>query len=454
MQKVFISYSWKDEVIALRLYRELQHMNISVWLDRIDGEKTGDFQKEFLFLINQCDYFIVIDSNNYRHKSQWCEIELKACFDRIDLNHKVKIIVCLVEKIGDWRSIDTIFGSEKKYLFERLNTLKYINFVKDGHYDNERIYYNGIEAIYRILGKESYSWDIFPEEMDLVDEMDYAIRLRSDICDNDRESLKYLLRSAILRRNQQRDIYQYLELIINTCQELKLKIFLPKWLAAIWFADKNNKYHSDKKCIEYLKELEAEFPEDMRIYRGLGAMYARLNNQKKALSYFQKALALVEENKTVRYELYCNVGQIYMNMRRYSDAKNAMEYALSLLDSSDFNVNLISNYYECLLFLGHAAEAGIFMKKMVDNNPTVAEFQKLYGYYCLYKKEVGFAMPYFEKAYSMFPSPENAYLLLCCLLKCGNIELYKQILFKEINNDSNTKEDEFWINKIRKLPLV
>lgn len=113
MQKVFISYSWKDEAIALRLYRELQHMNISAWLDRIDGEKTGDFQKEFLFLINQCDYFIVIDSSNYRHKSQWCEIELKACFDRIDLNHKVKIIVCLVEKIGDWRSIDTIFGSEK-----------------------------------------------------------------------------------------------------------------------------------------------------------------------------------------------------------------------------------------------------------------------------------------------------------------------------------------------------
>ena len=51
-RKVFMSYSWKDMLVATRLYDDLSRSYISVWRDQVDGDPTEDFLEEFLSKID------------------------------------------------------------------------------------------------------------------------------------------------------------------------------------------------------------------------------------------------------------------------------------------------------------------------------------------------------------------------------------------------------------------
>lgn len=456
MQKVFISYSWKDEVIALRLYRDLQRLKISTWIDRIDGEPAADFKDEFLRIIGKCDYFIVIDSNNYRHNSNWCGTELKACFDRIDSGDNISLIVCLAEESGAWRNPESM-NSRLGQLFNRLNTLKYYALFHQGCYDNNKAYMSSVESICKILGKESYSWDIFPEESDLIDELNHATRSRPGIGDEDYEALKGLLRTIAIRRNAQKNISEHIHLLINDCQELGLNIFLPRWINVIWLADERHEHKMDNTCYECLMSLTQDFPTESRAYRALGAISARLDKQKQAEENFQKALTFIddscESSKNIKYEILCNLGQVYMNQCKYLNAKEAMEEAMSFMEPEDLNVRLALNYYECLFFTGNNAIAGTFMGRMVKNNPTVAEFQEYYGYYCLSCGNVHSALPYLINAYSMKPCAEYKHTLLKGLMLCGRSDDYNNLRSETTQRSTfNEEDDDFWCSQINQLP--
>lgn len=458
MQKVFISYSWKDEAIALRLYRDLQNINASVWIDRIDGEPAADFQNEFLRIIACCSCFIVIDSNNYRHKSNWCEKELKACFERIDSGDKVSLIVCLAEEDGTWRKISFASGQATNLTFERLNRLKYLPLFHHGRYDNEQSYISTLEAICRILGKDSYSWDIFPEEADLTDELDYAARDNHAANDDDYLALKWLLRTIAIRRKQQKDISRHLTLLIEDCEELKLNIFLPRWINALWLADKRHNHRHDSECFECLKSLANDFPSESRTYRALGSLSARMGRQELAEANFLKALSLIdssnESGRNAEYETLCNLGQIYMNMRKYQSAKVTLEKALAFLGHDDLNVCLAQNYYECLLHINETVQAGKFILQMVGDHPTVPEFQEYYGCYCMKYLNARTALPHLRNAYLMKPCSEFTYALLNCLLICGDSGEYNKLRTRSIPESQSKDEDEYWNARIRRLPTA
>ena len=89
--------------VATRLYDDLSRSYINVWRDQIDGDPTEDFLTEFLSKIDNCDDFIVLDSINYRKKSKWCMKEIERCFENRSLRNAPRIIVCLLNKNGDWR---------------------------------------------------------------------------------------------------------------------------------------------------------------------------------------------------------------------------------------------------------------------------------------------------------------------------------------------------------------
>ena len=452
MKKVFISYSWKDEAVTLRLYRDLRHQNISIWLDRIDGEPTGDFKQEFLRLIDDCDYFIVIDSENYRHKSHWCETELETCFSRIDKGQKVSMIVCLVGEDKEWRLPDAIADSKKRALFERLNKQKYLQLSHTGTYDNDRTYVAAVESICRILGKDSFSWDTFPEEDDLIDELDAAVKGKLNVSDDERESLKCFMKSIALRRRQQLDVRQHFQLLISDCRSLGLNVFVPRWAYAIWLADSLHAGRYDKECLECMKTLAKDFPDEPRAFRGLGGIAARLNQQKLAADSFCKALELSDnDSMIIRYEILCNLGQVYMNLGRYHGAKDAMSKAIDLIGEDDVNESLFVNYFECLIHLNMKSEAGAFIKKAAQKYKTVPGVQRTCGYYFLDCDQPSIALAYLKRAYTLRPSMENAYGYLCGLLRYGNTQEYHRILSLVTDAPELSEDDAFWKEQIRSV---
>lgn len=451
MKQVFISYSWKDEAIAMRLYKDLKHQNINIWLDRIDGEPTGDFKSEFLRLIDQCRYFIVIDSDNYRRNSNWCETELNACFRRIDNRENVTLIVCLAEASGIWRDTDLIENPQTRLLYDRLNKQKHFNLFHEGVYDNHSNYLRTIEALCRILGKDTFPWDFFPEELDLIDELNASARYYK-ICEDDREALLCLVKTIAYRRRALRDIKSHLEQLIFDCKELEVQAFLPEWLYAIWLADKRHGGKYDVECLDCLKSLSNRFPEDSRVYRGLGGINARLDRQEEAKYNFLKAYRLLRSDQIeIRYEVLCNLSQVYMNMKCYAEAKYTIEDAMSLSNDCEVNVSLALNYFECLTFLNRKKEADCFIGYLADNYP-IAEFNSCYGCSKMEQKDYMSAKKYLEKAYRLKPDLENTFFLLRCLYSVGDNVAYRKIL-SSISGSLSTDEDKiFWMNEIAKLP--
>lgn len=454
MKKVFISYSWKDEAITLRLYRDLKRQNISIWLDRIDGEPTGDFKQEFLRLIDGCNYFIVIDSENYRHKSHWCETELEECFSRIDQGQNVSMIVCLAGEDKEWRIPESIADEKKRALFERLNAQKYFLLTHSGTYDNERTYSSAVESICKILGKDSLSWDTFPEEDDLIDELDDAIKKQANVSDDGREALKCMMKSILLRRKQKLDVRQHFQLLLSDCQSQGLNLFIIKWAYAIWLADGVHQGRYDKDCLECMKALSKDFPHEARAFRGLGGIAAKMNQQILATDSFNKALELTaSESSTISYEVLCNLSQVYLNRKMYNAAKNAMDKALALIDEDDVNESLSVNYFECLYQLNMKAEAGAFIKKQALKFKTVPGIQRSCGYYFLDCGQPSIAVAYLKRAYTLHPSMENAYGYLCGLLSYGNIQEYQRIISLALNTPTLTSDDEFWKDRIQEIKI-
>lgn len=455
MKKAFISYSWKDEAVALRLYRDLKRQNICIWLDRIDGEPTGDFKEEFLRLINGCDFFIVIDSENYRHKSHWCETELRAYFNRVDNQQNVSMIVCLAERPGEWRAIESVQDISKQSLYERLNAQKYYILSHEGIYDNEKAYFVALESIQHILGKDSYSWDMFPEEADLIDELASELKTHPELCDNDRESLMCSVRSIVLRRNQNKDITKHLQLLIGDCDEMGLSLFIPRWMYSIWLADNRHGENYYKECFDTLKSLSIRFPKEPRVYRALGGIAARLKQQQLAADYYKTALGLIDmSQKNIRYEVFCNLGQVYMNLKHYFQAKEAMKEALRIIeeDVDAFNSTLVVNYFECLIHLDKTTEAGAFIIPMANKHLSSSEIQCACGYYYLDCGQVSNALVCFQRAYSLNPSMENAYGYLRSLYTIRDMGKYKTILSEALSKSPTTKDDKEWRTEILKLP--
>lgn len=452
MQKVFISYSWKDEAVALRLYRELRRQNISIWLDRIDGEPTGDFKQEFMRLIGACDYFVVIDSENYRHKSHWCETELQACFSRIDDGQKVSMIVCLADEDEEWRNPDAITDSNKRALFERLNKQKYLKLSHSGTYDNDRTFAATVESICRILGKDSFSWNTFPEEEDLIDELDIALKGKTGIGDDEHESLICLMKAILLRRRKLLDVKPHFQLLISDCEKLGLNIFVPRWAYGIWLADSNHAGRFDKECLDCMNALAKDFPDEPRAFRGLGGIAARLNQLKLAADSFCNALDLTrKESGIIRYEILCNLGQVYMNMEHYHEAKDAMSLALDMIDNDDLNESLFVNFFECLMQLNMKSEAGTFIKTAAQEHKTAPCILRSCGYYFLDCDQPSTAISYLKKSYALNPSIENAYGYLCGLIRCGNIQEYHRILSSVIKKPESSEDDAFWKKEILDL---
>jgi len=131
-------------------------------------------------------------------------------------------------------------------------------------------------------------------------------------------------------------------------------------LASIYF----NK-GEDKKGLTLLnKALSTETVSSRlyTIYKMLGTFYAKENNEKKAINYFDKALEL----SPYSYDIYQSIGKLYIKNNKFNKAKKSIEKALKIKPRDFYSYFLEGKIYDKE---GNLERAEEFYKKSIEGKP-------------------------------------------------------------------------------------
>jgi len=417
--KVFLSYSWKDCQIAMRLYDDLSRSNVPIWRDQIDGDPTADFEKEFLRKIDECDYFIMLDSPNYREKSTWCYTEVKRCLENIERRNAPRIIVCILVEDGPWRRKHK--NERQKQVFEQINKLKYQKLYYSG-YDDENVYDKTLNFICELLETSYEKWDKIPTYQDFMDELNIL---------HDETTSKILLDGYkhILNKdiNGYPNVKESFLVWLDDCKNAGAPLFFPKWTYAVWLVNQDGSYLKESEKLFY--ELTESYPEDPRGFRGYGSVSAAIANSyreennmvrstayyKTAIQYLQKAEMLMELPKNRRHKDVCqfdvltNIGKVFLITGNYAESLQYNNRAIEIMKKKRF-------FREVLI-----DDSFFLMKKMGFDTLVIIDWLKrlllIYGVESLLYQLLGLcyidtnegtkARIALSKAYELCPSDEN-----------------------------------------------
>ena len=442
-RKVFFSYSWKDMQVAMRLYDDLTRSHLEVWRDQIDGDPTANFLEEFLAKIDECDDFIILDSKNYRTKSNWCLTEIERCFKNRARRNGPRVIVCLLDKDGDWRI--TYNNGKQKELFSKINLFKYHTLYYDGKYDNEDVYQRSINEICALFEERFIPWNCLPPNRDILEELSYSSAL---ITDTDRTTIlngfEYITRFIEL----QRDVSEHFQLWISDCEFFKLHLFFPRWTYCVWLGHDMHQGKYNERCFEEFNKLVTDFPNDPRSFRGLGCISARLKMYDTSILSFNKALRLMEcdENlwhkQNYKLEVLVNLGQVYINIRQWANATDCLYKALTLMKSKEiFELRPTLNLIYSLLSTDRFRECKTLLINLIKEHPLESElYFELGNIYSLEEDDKN-AINYFEKAYALAPSIQYAFYLLCRKSFLYDISREAEVVLK---HTINSLDDYYW----------
>ncbi len=191
-----------------------------------------------------------------------------------------------------------------------------------------------------------------------------------------------------------------------------------------YYANKSIKHHqaiqSFERALELAKSKGDQFNEG-RIYNALGFLYASLDNNELAISFYLKGLNIFEQqkNKAEVCWLYTQMGEIYADKEDFDSALNYFEKALKIVDQIDRSVMQTAEIY---LAIGH-----IHREKGED-----------------YKK----ALNFFEKALELSKTTKNSYQTM-------NTELAIGICHVAMNNFVEGKQwCQIALDKAKTHPLL
>ncbi len=440
-----MSYSWKDMTVATRLYDDLTRSKIHVWRDQIDGEPTSDFLEEFLSKIDECDDFIILDSKNYRNKSNWCLTEIERCFYNREKRNAPRIIVCLLDKDGEWR---WQFKNEKfKMLFSKLNMFKYIELYYDGTYDNASIYQQSIRKLCNLFEERYIPWDNLPESRDFIEEL---VSNQTVLQNEDKELLISEYKNIVRLTDLHRNVNSHFKLWIEDCKYFNISAFFPRWSYCLWLGKNEHAGFYDDDCHENFIQLINDFPNDPRGYRGLGSILARIGNYKGAELQLKRSLDLMslEENlhhkNYAEYEVKSNLAQVLMNQEKFIDAipllKDCFEHSIKV---NIKDISIVSNYNYCLLYAEKYDDSLQMLKQCRTVYELEGAYQKKLGFTYTALLENQLASNCFYKSYILHPSPETAYLYLCRQMVLGK-DIDHNFVTQVLNNDIVLDEDNYW----------
>lgn len=443
--KVFMSYSWKDMAVASRLYDDLTRSHVCVWRDQVDGEPTCNFLDEFLLKIDECDDFIVLDSKNYRNKSNWCLVEIERCFENRNKMKSPRIIVCLLDDDGDWR---WQFNNEKsRRLFSELNMFKYVKLYYDGTYDNNSIYQQAIRKITNLFEKKYVPWEDIPESRDFIEEISSD---PAGIQDEDKELLMSEYKNIMRLIDLQWDVNQHFKLWIEDCRNFGLSLFFPRWSYCIWLGKNFHEGVYDNESYKNFKLLVRDFPNDPRGYRGLGCILAKLGYYSEAEVQLVKALRLLErpENifhkKYAEYEIKRNLAQVLTNEGKEEDAIPFLSDCLAYSLNHDIkDIGMLLNYNFCLISTKRFEDS---LKMLLSVSPLYkleGEYQKVLGLTYTALSDNRSALTCFMKAYTLHPSSGNAFLYMCRQISLEEL-VDNGFINSVLNSTVLVDEDNYW----------
>ncbi len=449
--KVFMSYSWKDASIATRLYNDLVKSQLKVWRDQIDGDPIDDFKKEFLQKIEECDYFLMLDSVNYRNKSKWCSLEVEKCMEmQVKRNGWPRMIVCLIDEDGDWR---WNFKDEKtKALFSKINMLKYQDLCYR-KYDDERKYDRVLNFICDIFDLNYRQWNQQPAIQDFFDELGKA-----GIGDDTQNVLvwEYKLILHLINTGCANNIDMHFKLWIEDCDHFNKGLFFPRWTYAVWLGSNMHNGTHDADCLEQFKSLVSRFQSDPRAHRGYASIANRSGDDITAIRELLVAYELIKRPENARhrliceYDVLCNLGQLCINLQKYEEALRYSEQALILMDQKNiFNKNLVSN----ILFLYQQFDypiekSTLFLENQLKKHVLESELYKELG---LVKAMMGCdiaALECFEKAYMLQPQLETYFYILVRKMILGTMEYSKKEIESKMQETIDDVEDDYWRSAI------
>jgi len=467
-KNVFLSYSWKDRQAAMRLYNDLVRSNVPVWRDQIDGDPTADFEDEFLLQIDRCNYFIMLDSINYRERSNWCCTEAKRCLENQQKRSDIKIIVCLLDEDGEWRR--HYRNQQFKEVFEQINRLKYQKLCYTG-YDNSNVYNTTLNFICDLLGFKYERWDKVPSYQDFMDELESADVTRD--FDDTTSSILLDGYKNILRKRERNfpNIRESFQVWIEDCQNCKLSIFFPKWTYAVWLANQFPKYKDEAYGV--FSELTKAFPKDPRGFRALGNISAFIGNDMamsgvdtnlyhyysdalEKLLYAERLMGLPENYRhrdVCLFEVLTNIGKLFQITLRDDLALHYWDRALEIMKKKNFFYEGVVNDVFVV-----KKKKGVTSYELLDwlaplsmQYPLEPLLYQLSGLCYADIGNIERSLDLFMKAFSLNSSMENLYYLVSSMKALDGFSVMSKSEVRSHILNSNALDEKDWVDAIEKM---
>ncbi|MCQ2338423.1 MAG: TIR domain-containing protein [Paludibacteraceae bacterium] len=410
--KVFFSYSHKDKQIAQKIYWDLISSGVAVWRDQVDGEPCANFKDEFLNMVDECEIFLVLDSENYRSNSSWCLLEIEKYFNK--QRTPKRMFVGLLQPPGEWRNR---FRNEREELyFNKLNEQIYIKLFADGIYDNDAQYAQGMARLIEYFGGSYLPWHTFPEEEDMLDEL-ANIDECYKISDAERNSI--LADFRIIRQRHLQGAHsteKRIALWIDDCEFMKLQLIIPYLYSAILLMDEG-RYD---EAIERFDKIVKYHENDPRGYRGVGLCQGLRSNYCEAVAAFDKALIATDriggKHLNYKWEILVNRSRALMEIGDFKSAAEGLNEAMKCAQRSDMDViNTMMELAFCYRRMNYDMGKRIALledarKLNVIEERIYVELGNCYLDLCDYGK----ALEQFKKAYGLVKSVRNAFALFLC----------------------------------------
>ena len=403
-------------MIAMRMYADLVRSHLQVWRDQTDGEQTAAFVNEFYTKIDECDDFLLLDSQNYRHKSNYCLSEIKRFFENRQGRADRRIIVCLLEPDGPWRS--HFQNDEQEAVYAQINEYRYFTFFHEGTYDNQDVYRRAMNAVCSLFSERFIPWNEAPLIKDIEDEIEAC---RADITDEDRNNVirgyEYIYRLIALNW----DVKEHLGRWVADCECYGLKLFTPRHAMCSWLASDANNGRWYEESYQQFKRLAQDFPDNPRCQYGIGALATRLKKRDEAISAYRNALKLLNESDDdwIRQhrlmEVLVDLGVTLVDDNQYAEAIGYLRMAYDeMLVCKRLDIQLVKYLRYCLKVMNNVQLCQELLHPLLEENSIDNELQAQYGLVCMHMKNYEEALHYCDRAYGLVPSVENGlYVLLC-----------------------------------------
>ncbi|MDD5116001.1 MAG: tetratricopeptide repeat protein [Candidatus Omnitrophica bacterium] len=230
-----------------------------------------------------------------------------------------------------------------------------------------------------------------------IGDIDRAIQEYKKALEDDPDSslLHLSLASAFIRKNE-------LPLAI---QELKRSIELepdavePHAILALVYATQNESEPASQEYALALKNASKLDPENIAIYKSLGAVYLQQGKLKEAEGVFKVITGLAAKDEQAHFYL----GSIYYDLKDYPAAEREFKTA----------IKLNPNYHEALNFLGYfyleqnrnINKAGRMIRKALRIDPENGAYIDSLGWFYFRKGKFKEALSQLEKAASLLSDP-------------------------------------------------